>query len=52
MNQLFDFPKILFVNEAPPDSLAVADLVRQLLLGYPAERLAWWYCRMPRSYAV
>src|SRR5947207_5028834 len=40
------FPKILFVNELPPDSMAMADCVRQLLLGYPADRLAWWYCRV------
>lgn len=38
-------PKVLFVNEYPPDSLSVADLVRQLLLGYPANQLAWWSCR-------
>ena len=40
-----EFPKILFVNELPPDSMAMADCVRQLLLGYPVERIAWWYCR-------
>src|SRR5947209_18094647 len=40
-----NFPKILFVNELPPDSLAMADCVRQLLLGYPRDRLGWWYCR-------
>lgn len=39
------FPKILFVNDFSPDSLAVADLVRQLLLGYPREQIAWWYSR-------
>ncbi len=49
MNQPMDHPKILFVNQAPPDSLALADLVRQLLVGYPPERIAWWYCRTPRS---
>jgi hypothetical protein len=38
-------PKILFVNDFSPDSLAVADLVRQLLLGYPREQIAWWYSR-------
>jgi glycosyltransferase involved in cell wall biosynthesis len=38
-------PKVLFVNDFAPDSLAVADLSRQLLLGYPAERLSWWYWR-------
>src|SRR2546429_9770588 len=43
-----EFPKILFVNELPPDSLAMADCVRQLLLGYPADRLAWWYCRVSK----
>src|SRR5262245_45826100 len=39
------FPKILFVNEFAPESLHVADLVRQLFLGYPAERIAWWHWR-------
>jgi glycosyltransferase involved in cell wall biosynthesis len=43
------FPKILFVNEFAPDDLGVADLVRQLLLGYPRERIAWWYSRRSRG---
>ena len=38
-------PKILFVNDFSPDSLAIADLVRQLFLGYPREQIAWWYSR-------
>src|SRR5262245_30751104 len=38
------FPRILFVNEFPPDSLAVL-LVRQLLVGYPEDRIAWWCWR-------
>jgi hypothetical protein len=38
-------PKILFVNDFPPDSLAVADLVRQLLVGYPRAQISWWHCR-------
>jgi glycosyltransferase involved in cell wall biosynthesis len=46
------FPKILFVNDFPPDSLAVADLVRQLLLGYPQEKIAWWHWRSPRSHRI
>lgn len=41
-------PRILFVNDFPPDSLAVADLVRQLLLGYPKDKISWWYCRTSR----
>jgi hypothetical protein len=40
-----EFPKILCVNELRPDSLVMADCVRQLLVGYPADRIAWWYCR-------
>jgi hypothetical protein len=43
-----DLPRILFVNDFPPDSLALADLTRQLLLGYPADRIAWWYSRWSR----
>jgi hypothetical protein len=41
-------PTILFVNDFAPDSLAVADLVRQLLLGYPGKRLTWWYWKTSR----
>jgi len=39
------FPKILFVHDYRPDSLVTADLLRQLFLGYPPEKIAWWYCR-------
>ncbi len=39
------FPRILFVNEYPPESLLVADLVRQLLVGYPPECIEWWHWR-------
>ncbi len=38
-------PKILFVHDYRPDSLATADLLRQVLHGYPADRLEWWSCR-------
>src|ERR1035438_4275925 len=45
-----DLPKILFVNDYSPDSLALGDLFRQLLLGYPVEKLAWWHCRRTPVY--
>jgi hypothetical protein len=45
------FPKILFVNDYSPDSEVLADLIRQLLLGYPVEKIAWWHCRHTRVYA-
>jgi glycosyltransferase involved in cell wall biosynthesis len=38
-------PKILFVHDYRPDSLATADLIRQLLLGFPTDQLDWWSCR-------
>lgn len=38
-------PRILFVHDFRPDSLHTADLIRQLFLGYPVERLAWWSFR-------
>lgn len=38
------FPRILFVHDYRPDSLP-ADLLRQLFLGYPADKIDWWYCR-------
>jgi hypothetical protein len=40
-----DFPRILFIHDYRPDSLATADLLRQLFRGYPAEKIDWWYCR-------
>src|SRR5437016_14676089 len=43
------FPRILFVNELPPDDLAVCSVARQMLVGYPPERLSWWFCRGTRS---
>jgi len=45
------FPKILFVHDYRPDSLVVADLIRQVLLGFPADKLEWWSCRQTKSYA-
>lgn len=39
------FPKILFVHDYRPDSLVTADLLRQLFLGYPPEKIHWWHCR-------
>jgi len=44
-------PKILFVNDFSPDSLVLGDLIRQLLLGYPVEKIAWWHCRRTRLHA-
>ena len=46
-----ELPKILFVNDYSPDSLALGDLIRQLLLGYPVEKIAWWHCRQTQVYA-
>jgi glycosyltransferase involved in cell wall biosynthesis len=45
------FPKVLYVHDYRPDSLATADLIRQLLLGFPADRLAWWSCRQTGVHA-
>jgi glycosyltransferase involved in cell wall biosynthesis len=45
------FPKIFFVNDYPPGSQILADLIRQLLLGYPTEKIAWWYSRQTPVYA-
>jgi hypothetical protein len=45
------FPKILFVHDFRPDSLVTADLIRQLLLGYPMEKLVWWSCRQTGLHA-
>lgn len=45
------FPKILFVNDYSPDSRTLGDLIRQLLLGYPTDRIAWWYCRRTATYS-
>jgi len=44
------FPKIFFANYYSPDSKVLADLIRQLFLGYPADRIAWWYCRRTPAY--
>jgi glycosyltransferase involved in cell wall biosynthesis len=45
------FPKIFFVYDYRPDSRILADLIRQLLLGYPTEKIAWWYTRQTPTYA-
>lgn len=45
------FPKILYVHDYRPDSLVTADLVRQLLLGYPIGQLEWWSCRQTGLHA-
>jgi glycosyltransferase involved in cell wall biosynthesis len=39
------FPRILFVHDYRPDSQVIADLLRQLFLGYPQEKLSWWSFR-------
>lgn len=44
-NELKHFPKILFVHDYRPEARVLTDLMRQLLLGYPTEKLHWWYCR-------
>src|ERR1017187_5675658 len=44
------FPKILFVNDFRPDAHALGDLVRQLFLGYPVEKLHWWHSRESSRY--
>lgn len=44
------FPKILYVHDYRPDSRVTADLIRQLFLGFPEERLDWWYCRRTPLY--
>src|SRR5438552_6655039 len=43
-----EFPSVLFVNEVGPDDMAMCSVARQMLHGYPAERLSWWYCRASR----
>lgn len=39
-----NLPRILVIHDHRSDARATADLLRQLLLGYPPEKLAWWYC--------
>jgi len=46
------WPKILFIHDYRPDARLLADLVRQLFLGWPAERLVWWHCRDSELYAA
>ena len=45
-----NFPKILFIHDYRPDSLVTADLLRQLFLGWPPEKIHWWYCRETGSH--
>jgi glycosyltransferase involved in cell wall biosynthesis len=44
-------PRILFVHDFRPDSLHTADLVRQLFLGFPPDKLAWWSFRQTGRHA-
>lgn len=44
-------PRILFVHDYRPDSLVTADLLRQLFLGYPPEKLSWWSFRQTGLHA-
>jgi glycosyltransferase involved in cell wall biosynthesis len=44
------YPKVLFVHDYRPDSRATADLIRQMLLGFPADKLEWWSCRQTELY--
>jgi hypothetical protein len=41
-NQSERFPRLLVVTDFPPGSLVGGALVRQLIRGYPRERLDWW----------
>jgi glycosyltransferase involved in cell wall biosynthesis len=41
----------LFVHDYRPDSLVIADLLRQLFRGYPQEKLSWWSFRQTGLYA-
>jgi glycosyltransferase involved in cell wall biosynthesis len=41
----------LFVHDYRPDSLVIADLLRQLFRGYPREKLSWWSFRKTGLYA-
>ncbi len=45
------FPKILFVHDYRPEARVLTDLIRQLFLGYPTEKIYWWYCRRTELYA-
>jgi hypothetical protein len=44
------YPKVLFVHDYRPDSLVIADLIRQLLRGFPPDKLEWWSCRRTGLY--
>ncbi len=44
------FPKILFVDDYRPEARVLTDLIRQLFLGYPTERIHWWHCRQTPLY--
>lgn len=45
-----DFPKILFVHDFRPEARVLTDLMRQLFLGYPQEKIHWWHCRETALY--
>ncbi|MGA3162957.1 MAG: hypothetical protein ABSD77_01970 [Verrucomicrobiota bacterium] len=44
------FPKILFVHDYRPEARIVADLIRQMFLGYPVDKINWWHCRQTPLY--
>lgn len=44
------FPKILFVHDYRPEARVLTDLMRQLFLGYPTEKIHWWHCRETALY--
>jgi glycosyltransferase involved in cell wall biosynthesis len=44
------FPRILFVHDYRPDARGLTDLMRQLFLGYPTEKIHWWHCRQTPLY--
>ena len=44
-------PRILFVHDYRPDSVLIADLLRQLFRGFPPEKLSWWSFRKTGLYA-
>jgi len=44
------FPKILFVHDYRPESRIFADLIRQMFLGYPMDKINWWHCRQAPLY--
>ena len=47
---MVSFPKILFVHDYQPKARTVADLIRQMFLGYPVDKINWWHCRRTPLY--